>query len=235
MRSRGMAEGSNSHLEPSHSIGSISPNSTRRSTSGGMHARARGHNLERQLLAFRPAKNDIVSWHSHHLTSCHRLSRVELEAAASFSKSSLSLVVSLGGTTILSLTYWSPRPPSRLLSPWPRNLSLWPPWAPAGLSSPQVRRASDTVTFAPRAASQGATGRSISISSRPTMWNSRCGSIRTRRKRSPGGRAIRARFTLSCQSNHRTIAHARRNGYVKRFRATNGARAAAGWTDFSIL
>ena len=46
--------------------------------------------------------------------------------AASSSKSCFSLLVSLGGITILSFTYSSPRAPCLLFSAWPRNLSLLP-------------------------------------------------------------------------------------------------------------
>src|SRR5438552_17805991 len=34
---------------------------------GGMHARARGQRIERQLLTLVPAKNELVSPHGHHL------------------------------------------------------------------------------------------------------------------------------------------------------------------------
>src|SRR5207247_2325882 len=87
----------------------------------GVHARARGQHVERQLLTLVPAKNKLVSPHGHHLPPGINSRALKRDSAASFSKSSFSLAVSLDGMTMLSFTNSSPRPPPRRFNPCPRN------------------------------------------------------------------------------------------------------------------
>src|SRR6185503_1040648 len=127
----------------------------------GVQPCARGKHIERQLLALVPAKNNLVSPRSHHLPPAINSRALKRDSAASFSKSSFSLGVSLGGMTILIFTYSSPRPPLRLFNPCPRNLSFLPPCVPAGIFISTDPSSVSTLTFVPSAASHGATGSSI--------------------------------------------------------------------------
>ena len=61
-----------------------------------------------------------------------------------------------------------------------------PGWVLGRIVSSTIPSSVGTGTLAPSAASQGATGRSNSRSSSPTIRNRGCGSRRTRRRRSPG-------------------------------------------------
>jgi hypothetical protein len=86
----------------------------------GMNASAQGHYIQSQFPRIRrlsPIHNRNHFGSRHHFPSAINWRASKRDSAASFSNNSLSFDVGFGGMTIFNLTYSSPRPPCRLVSP----------------------------------------------------------------------------------------------------------------------
>src|SRR6476660_6865629 len=121
-----------------------------------MHARMHGQVVERQLPRFVAAQHQLVSLQRHIPPPGINSLALNWDSAASFVKSSVSVAVGLGGTTIFSRMYSWPRPPSRRCRPLPRSLSRWPVCELRGIVISTDPSSVGTAIFAPRAASHGA-------------------------------------------------------------------------------
>ena len=157
------------------------------------------------------------------------------DSAASFSKSSFSFAVSLGGMTILIFTYSSPRPPPRLFESL--TAQSQPLAALRARRNLHLHRSIESRNRDFRAQRRlPRRHRKLDLHvivadnlEQPMRLDSHMQVEIARRC------SVRAWFALPRQSNDGAVPHPGRNGYFKRFRAVNDARTAAGRTDLPVL